>query len=110
MPVAKTTQGLPQKLLMPGLFRVDQMVWPNRILDRPVSRSNHAVVETPRGSTCELDFDSELRAFTLAKPLTAGLAYPYDWGFIPSTKARRRSTRRTGDPRRPDMSRRRPST
>jgi inorganic pyrophosphatase len=37
--------------------------------------------------TCKLDFDSELRAFRLAKPLMAGLAYPYDWGFIPSTKA-----------------------
>jgi inorganic pyrophosphatase len=47
----------------------------------------YAVVETPRGSTCKLDFDSELRAFTLAKPLMAGLTYPYDWGFIPSTKA-----------------------
>jgi inorganic pyrophosphatase len=47
----------------------------------------YAVVETPRGSTCKLDFDPELRAFTLAKPLMAGLAYPYDWGFIPATKA-----------------------
>jgi inorganic pyrophosphatase len=34
-----------------------------------------------------LDFDPGLRVFTLAKPLMAGLAYPYDWGFIPSTKA-----------------------
>jgi inorganic pyrophosphatase len=47
----------------------------------------YAVVETPRGSTCKLDFDSELRVFTLAKPLMAGLTYPYHWGFIPSTKA-----------------------
>jgi inorganic pyrophosphatase len=47
----------------------------------------YAVVETPRGSTCKLDFDSNLRAFTLAKPLMAGLTYPYDWGFIHSTKA-----------------------
>ena len=47
----------------------------------------YAVVETPRGSTCKLDFDADLRAFTLAKPLMAGLTYPYDWGFIPSTKA-----------------------
>lgn len=46
-----------------------------------------AVVETPRGSTCKLDFDPDLRVFTLAKPLMAGLAYPYDWGFIPSTVA-----------------------
>jgi inorganic pyrophosphatase len=47
----------------------------------------HAVVETPRGSSCKLDFDPKLRVFTLAKPLMAGLTYPYDWGFIPSTKA-----------------------
>lgn len=46
-----------------------------------------AVVETPRSSTCKLDFDPKLGVFTLAKPLMAGLSYPYDWGFIPSTKA-----------------------
>lgn len=45
------------------------------------------VIETPRGSTCKLEFDPKLRMFTLAKPLMAGLAYPYDWGFIPSTEA-----------------------
>jgi inorganic pyrophosphatase len=47
----------------------------------------YAVVETPRGSTCKLDFDAELKVFTLAKPLMTGLTYPYDWGFIPSTQA-----------------------
>ena len=47
----------------------------------------HAVVETPRGSPCKLEFDTKLRAFALAKPLLVGLTYPYDWGFIPSTKA-----------------------
>jgi inorganic pyrophosphatase len=50
-------------------------------------QSIHAVIETPRGSTCKLDFDPKLRVFTLAKPLMAGLTYPYDWGFIPSTQA-----------------------
>src|SRR5262249_8776018 len=47
----------------------------------------HAVVETPCGSHVKLEFDPKLKAFTLAKPLLAGLTYPYDWGFIPSTKA-----------------------
>src|SRR3977135_2419915 len=47
----------------------------------------YAVVETPRGSRAKLEFDPKLRAFTLAKPLMAGLSYPYDWGFIPSTEA-----------------------
>ena len=47
----------------------------------------YAVVETPRGSRAKLEFDPKLRVFTLAKPLLTGLTYPYDWGFIPSTKA-----------------------
>ena len=47
----------------------------------------HAVVETPRGSRAKLEFDPKLGAFTLSKPLLAGLSYPYDWGFIPSTRA-----------------------
>src|SRR4029453_4825072 len=47
----------------------------------------YAVIETPRGSTCKLDLDPELGVFTLAKPLMTGLSYPYDWGFIPSTRA-----------------------
>ena len=47
----------------------------------------HAVVETPRGSRAKLSFDGKLGAFTLSKPLLARLTYPYDWGFIPSTRA-----------------------
>jgi inorganic pyrophosphatase len=47
----------------------------------------HAVVETPRGSRAKLSFDSKLNVFTLSKPLLTGLTYPYDWGFVPSTKA-----------------------
>ena len=46
----------------------------------------HAVVETPRGSRSKLSFDPNLPVFVLDKPLLAGLTYPYDWGFIPSTK------------------------
>ena len=47
----------------------------------------YTVVETPRGSRAKLAFNSKLGAFTLSKPLLAGLTYPYDWGFIPSTQA-----------------------
>lgn len=47
----------------------------------------YAVVETPRGSHAKLEFDPKLHVFTLSKPLLIGLSYPYDWGFIPSTKA-----------------------
>ena len=44
------------------------------------------VIETPRGSAAKLEFDLDLQAFTLSKPLMLGLSYPHDWGFIPSTK------------------------
>jgi inorganic pyrophosphatase len=47
----------------------------------------HVVVETPRGARAKLNFDPELRAFVLSKALMLGLSYPYDWGFIPSTRA-----------------------
>jgi inorganic pyrophosphatase len=47
----------------------------------------YAVVETPRGSRAKLTFDRKMGVFTLSKPLLVGLSYPYDWGFIPSTKA-----------------------
>ena len=47
----------------------------------------YTVVETPRGSRAKLEFDRKRQFFTLSKPLMAGLTYPYDWGFIPSTLA-----------------------
>jgi inorganic pyrophosphatase len=47
----------------------------------------HVVIETPRGSRAKLDYDPKLKTFTLAKSLLAGLTYPYDWGFVPTTAA-----------------------
>ena len=45
------------------------------------------VVESPRGAAVKLKFDPELGVMTVSRPLTAGLTYPHDWGFVPGTQA-----------------------
>lgn len=47
----------------------------------------HVVVETPRGSRAKFAYDPNLEVFSLTKSLLTGLTYPYDWGFVPSTRA-----------------------
>jgi inorganic pyrophosphatase len=43
------------------------------------------IIETPKGSRNKYAFDPEERIFSLAKVLPAGMAFPYDFGFVPST-------------------------
>jgi inorganic pyrophosphatase len=45
------------------------------------------VVEAPRASALKLKYDPELAAFAYGRPLPLGLTYPFDWGFVPGTKA-----------------------
>ena len=45
------------------------------------------VIETPKGSRNKYGLDEELKVFALTKVLPAGMTFPYDFGFIPSTKA-----------------------
>ena len=49
--------------------------------------SVHAVVEAPKGSIMKLKYETKLGVFTVARSLPLGLSYPFDWGFVPSTKA-----------------------
>jgi inorganic pyrophosphatase len=47
----------------------------------------HVIIETPKGSRNKYAFDPAQKIFRLKKVLPVGMAFPYDFGFIPSTKA-----------------------
>src|SRR5258706_6246130 len=46
-----------------------------------------AVVEAPKGARVKTKWDPQLGAMLLGRPLPMGLAYPFDFGFIPGTRA-----------------------
>jgi inorganic pyrophosphatase len=45
------------------------------------------VIETPRGSRNKYAFEPKLGSMKLKKVLPAGMEFPYDFGFVPSTLA-----------------------
>jgi inorganic pyrophosphatase len=47
--------------------------------------SLNVIVESPRGATAKWKYEGGL--IRLSRPLPTGLAYPYDWGFVPGTQA-----------------------
>jgi len=47
----------------------------------------NVVIETPKGSRNKYAFDPKQALFRLKKVLPAGMTFPYDFGFVPSTLA-----------------------
>jgi inorganic pyrophosphatase len=45
------------------------------------------VIETPRGSRNKFAYDDRLRIFRLKSVLPVGTSFPYDFGFVPQTRA-----------------------
>jgi inorganic pyrophosphatase len=45
------------------------------------------IIETPKGCRNKYKYDPEFGAFKLSKVLPEGMVFPYDFGFIPGTKA-----------------------
>jgi inorganic pyrophosphatase len=57
---------------------------------KPVGKGDgvlQVIVETPKGCRNKFSFDVEQRIFALKKVLPAGMAFPYDFGFLPQTLA-----------------------
>ncbi len=47
----------------------------------------HVVIETPSGSRTKYAFDPKTETFELSKVLPLGTTFPFDFGFVPDTKA-----------------------
>src|SRR5881392_3831889 len=45
------------------------------------------VIETPKGSRNKFNYDPDSDTFELAKVLPEGMNFPFDFGFVPSTRA-----------------------
>src|ERR1043166_4601889 len=53
----------------------------------PDSGLVRVVVDTPKGSRNKYKYDETLGLYRLSEVLPLGSAFPYDFGFIPSTRA-----------------------
>ena len=58
-----------------------------RPLDKDDEGVIRVVIETPKGSRNKYAFNEDEKVFELKKVLPAGMDFPYDFGFVPSTKA-----------------------
>ncbi|HWJ23472.1 MAG TPA: inorganic diphosphatase [Gemmatimonadaceae bacterium] len=45
------------------------------------------VIDTPKGSRNKYEFDEELGVFALGGVLPAGASFPFDFGYVPRTRA-----------------------
>lgn len=66
------------------------MMKKKRLIDLSVfdeeSRELNVIIETPKGSRNKFTYDEELELFKLGGVLPAGAVFPFDFGFVPSTK------------------------
>lgn len=56
----------------------------------PMDEKEHllqVIIETPKGSRNKYSFDPEKKIFSLKKVLPNGMAFPYDFGFLPQSLA-----------------------
>jgi len=57
---------------------------------KPIDKKDgslQVIIETPKGSRNKFAFDPKQEIFALKKVLPAGMAFPYDFGFLPQTIA-----------------------
>lgn len=47
----------------------------------------NVIIETPKGCRNKFDYEPQTGSFALKKVLPSGMSFPYDFGFVPSTRA-----------------------
>src|SRR5579862_5161484 len=67
--------------------RSRSLIDPVHLSPRDDNDKIQVIIETPKGSRNKYAFDQEQRVFALTRVLPAGMTFPYDFGFIPSTRA-----------------------
>jgi len=75
---------MPKKKARASALADPSRLWP---LDADSKQTVQVVIETPKGCRNKYAFDPQQKVFGLKKVLPAGMAFPYDFGFIPSTIA-----------------------
>jgi inorganic pyrophosphatase len=51
------------------------------------SKTTEVVIETPKGSRNKFAYEPSRRMYKLSKILAEGMSFPYDFGFVPGTRA-----------------------
>ncbi len=61
----------------------------NPVKLNPVEKGDivQVIIETPAGCRNKFSFDEEQGIFAHKKTLPAGMSFPYNFGFLPQTKA-----------------------
>lgn len=52
----------------------------------PDSGRVNAIIDTPKGSRNKFQYDEKLGIFKLGGPLPVGAVFPFDFGYVPSTR------------------------
>lgn len=60
---------------------------PSRLKPEDRKHLLRVVIETPKGSRNKFAFNTSDRVFELKTVLPSGMTFPYDFGFVPSTRA-----------------------
>lgn len=62
------------------------IVNPTRLASFDKKKNVQVIIETPKGSRNKYAWDPDQQIFALKKVLPEGMAFPHDFGFIPSTE------------------------